>query len=153
MIYGNEGRNDTLIGGDGLDPLTGLPFNDQVIYLGRESRDFVINVNDQGIGTVRENFLINPNDDPITGARALGAIDSLTGIEEIVFDDGVLSTKNQNVATKKWIPLVNVTNSVALELNDGVLDIRATRSGMSLSLTAISSTIRPSTSSTTDVPL
>jgi len=95
-LYSNEGGTDNLIGGLGVD---------MAVYLGHNFADYIINVSTVGDGTVQENF--------VGGS----AIDTLSGIEQLAFDDGLWST-----TTQEFVPLVSVTNSQTLAINGVELD-------------------------------
>jgi Ca2+-binding RTX toxin-like protein len=101
VLYSNEGKVDNLIGGLGVD---------QAIFLGRthlQFSDFTTTVDTLGNGFIQE---VNPG-------PALGAIDTLTGVEELVFDDGIWST-----VTRQWVPLVGVDASAPLQVNGVLVD-------------------------------
>ncbi|MGE0055201.1 MAG: peroxidase family protein [Hyphomicrobium sp.] len=97
VLYGNYEFKDTLIGGIGTD---------QVVYLGHNSTDFS---NWQNISTL--------GDGTVTQLFGLGVSDTLTGIEELVFDDGIWSTTR-----REWIPLVGVSNTTPLTVNGVLID-------------------------------
>ena len=97
ILYGNYEFKDTLIGGIGTD---------QVVYLGHNSTDFS---NWQNISTI--------GDGTVTQLFGNLVSDTLTGIEEIVFDDGIWSTTR-----REWIPLVGVSNTTPLTVNGVLID-------------------------------
>ncbi|MGD9669418.1 MAG: peroxidase family protein [Hyphomicrobiaceae bacterium] len=102
VIYGNDDFNDTLIGGAGID---------QVVYLGHTSSELIgwQTLNPAGVGTITQDST-SPN-------FINSAVDTLTGIEEIVFDDGIWSAARQ-----EWIPLVGVSNTTPLVVNNVLID-------------------------------